>query len=616
MRQTFPRGLKAVLAALALLAMSAGGAGAQMQWDGNIMWANWPDGSLNNTFPGQFVGVGTGVTSCINIGYPARADSLGITRNIHNHFEDPLLPNSTYQANVVPNWVPAAGSPAWTDERVVIDDDFFKTTSYHGAIGPNPGDDWTTVSTWTNNPSPADLAVPNVGWTIYDSTGATRKDLHLAGMPNPRPMAVYRNVNLFASQTWGPDSNYLVGGQLRIKSQAGLTIGAGTVVFGERATLGTMIVERGGHITAIGDKDNPIILTCDDAPGSMLSGAWGGLVVNGYARTNIVNSCAGDSVASEGGAIGYYGGDDDTWDACQLKYVRIEYSGKEITPNNELNSFTLNACGSNSHMDYCQAFFGQDDCFEWFGGKMDCKYLLGVEGKDDGIDTQLGTQLRVQFAIMRQSPYYTIAGTQNGDKGTEQDNNEFNFEALTCHRLPCDAGVVPENNYVYNRTRLANMTFIGDHRIGAIYPGPTMGCNWRRGASGTLWNSIIYSEKVGALHVDDNSTWDHHCSCLPGQTQVVSVPEASGQFFFAARSAPNPFRNEVSFNFTLPRSGPVKVEIYTPDGRRVKTFAEREMPAGPQAIHWTVDRALPSGMYFYKVLAGEHVATGKVARVN
>jgi len=60
----------------------------------------------------------------------------------------------------------------------------------------------------------------------------------------------------------------------------------------------------------------------------------------------------------------------------------------------------------------------------------------------------------------------------------------------------------------------------------------------------------------------------------------------------------------------------VKVEIYTPDGRRVKTFAEREMSAGPQAIHWTVDRALPSGMYFYKVLAGEHVATGKVARVN
>jgi hypothetical protein len=602
--------------AIAWIAVTAGGAHAQMQWDGNIMWSNWPDGSPNNTHPGQYVGVGANVASCLAIGYPARADSLGITRNLHNHLEDPLLPNAVYQANVVPNWVPAPGSPAWTREVVVIDDDFFKTVAYHGAIGPNPGDDWTTTSTWGNNPSPADLAAPNHGWTIYDSTGAHRQDLHLAGMPDPRPLAVYRNINLYQSRTFGPDSNYLVGGQLHVKSQANLTVAAGTVIFGERATLGTIIIERGGHITAIGTADNPIIMTCDDAPGSMLSGAWGGLVVNGYARTNIVNSCAGDSVASEGGAIGYYGGDDDSWDACQLKYVRIEYSGKEITPNNELNSFTLNACGSNSHMDYCEAFFGQDDCFEWFGGKMDCSYLLGVEGKDDGIDTQLGTQLRVQFAIMRQSPYYTIAGTQNGDKGTEQDNNEFNFEAQTCNRAPCSAGSVPENNYIYNRTRLANCTFIGDHRFGANYPGPTMGCNWRRGASGTLWNSIIAYEKVGALHVDDNSTWDHHCLCLPGGTSIVGVPVASGQVFFAARSAPNPFHGDMNLSFTLPRSGPVKVEIYSPDGRLVRTLAQGEMSAGAHAIRWSVDRGLPSGMYFYRVFAGDHVATGRVAHIN
>jgi hypothetical protein len=605
-----------VLFAVVLLVTTAAGARAQMQLDGNIMWANWPDGSPNNTFPGQFVGVGTNVTSCDLIGYPARADSLGITRNVHNHFEDPLMSGAVYRADVVPNWVPGPGSPAWTREVVNIDDDFFKTVPYHGAIGPEPGDDWTTTSTWGNNPSPADLAVPNVGWTIYDSTGAHRKDLHLPGMPNERPIAVYRNIGLYSSQNWGPDSSYLVGGQVRVKSQATLTIAAGTVIFGERATLGTLIVERGGHITAIGDKDNPIIMTGDDAPGSMLSGCWGGLVVNGYARTGRANSCAGDSVASEGGAIGYYGGDDDSWDGCQLKYVRIEYSGKEITPNNELNSFTLNSCGSNSHMDYCEAFFGQDDCFEWFGGKMDCSHLLGVEGKDDGIDTQLGTLLRVQFAIMRQSPYYTIAGTQNGDKGTEQDNDELNFEAKVCNRAPCDAGTIPEQNYYYNRTKLANMTFIGDHRLGANYPGPTMGCNWRRGASGTLFNSIIAYQKVGVLHVDDNATWDHHCTCLPGEAAVVSVPLVADKMFFLSRGFPNPFRKQVTFSFTLPTTGPVTVQVFRADGRRVQTLAEGVMSAGPHAVQWNADRNVPSGVYFYRVVAGEHVAIGRVAHVE
>jgi hypothetical protein len=217
---------------------------------------------------------------------------------------------------------------------------------------------------------------------------------------------------------------------------------------------------------------------------------------------------------------------------------------------------------------------------------------------------------------MRQSPYYTIAGTQNGDKGTEQDNDELNFEAQVCNRAPCASGMVPEQNYYYNRTKLANMTFIGDHRFGANYPGPTMGCNWRRGASGTLWNSIIAYQKVGVLHVDDNSTWDHHCSCLPGEAAVLSAPLATGKIFFLASSTPNPFRKQVNFSFTLPESGPVKVEIYTPDGRRVKTLAEGEMSAGPHAMQWNVDRSVPSGMYFYRVVAGDRVATGRVSHVD
>ena len=609
-----PRPRTAALALILLALSVAAPARAQMIPDGNIFYFN-----ADSTWQKDCQGVGVS-PYCDAIGYIARADSLCWNYNLHNHHEDPLLPGAIYQPNVIPNWVPGAGSPAWTEPVVRIDDDFFKTVCYHGAIGPNPPDYWPVVSTWANNPSPADLAAPNVGWVIYDSTGANRQDLHLSSMPDPRPLAVYRNINLYQSQTWGPDSNYLVGGQLRVKSQANLTIAAGTVIFGERATLGTIVVERGGHITAIGDENNPIIMTCDDPPGQMQSGAWGGLIVNGYGRTNIVNSCAGDSVASEGGAIGYWGGDDNAWDGCQLKYVRIEYSGKEITPNNELNSFTMNGMGSNSHMDYCQAFYGQDDCFEWFGGKMDCSHLIGIAGKDDGIDTQLGTQLRVQFAIIRNHPGYTIAGTQNGDKGTEQDDNEYNYEAQTCNMDRCmggqpGPGKVPLGHYVYTDTRLANVTFIGDRRVGSQFPGPTMGVNWRRGTAGTFWNSIVAYQKVAAIKIDDNATWNHHCNCLPGEMEVLDVPVASGRVFLA-RSTPNPFRNRVNFSFSLAQSGIVRVEIYAADGSRVQTIADESMAAGPHSVTWNVDRAVPSGMYFYRVFAGGKQATGKIARVK
>jgi len=600
---------------LALLALTvAAPAGAQMTFDGNIVWNNFPNGDVHNdTCAANYIGKGS-ATNCAQMGYHQLARLMCTVDYTHNYCEDPLLAGAVYQANTIPNWKPGVGSPAWREPVVIIDDDFFKTVRYHGAISPNDGENWVKVSTWGNG---LNLGVPNTGWVIYDSTGANRQDLHLAGMPDPRPLAVYPNINLYNSQVWSADSNYLIRGQLRVKSLANLTIPAGTVIFGERATLGTIVIERGGHISAIGTEDNPIIMTCDDPPGYMQSGAWGGLVVNGYGRTNIVNSCAGDSVASEGGAIGYWGGDDNTWDGCQLKYVRIEYSGKEITPNNELNSFTLNGMGSNSHMDYCEAFYGQDDAFEWFGGKMDCSHLLGYQGKDDGIDTQLGTQLRVQFAIIENSPYYTIAGTQNGDKGTEQDNNEYDFEAQTCHMSPCGSGnVVPEGNYYYNRTRLANCTFIGDHRMGAAFPGPTFGVNWRRGASGQFFNSIVAYEKSGALHVDDNATWAHHCACMPGQTSIVDVPPiASGKVFVAA-GAPNPFRNRLNVAFTLPQSGPVKVQIFSMDGRLVETLADGEMGAGPHSIEWNVNHRVAAGMYFYRVTAGESTASGRITRVR
>src|SRR4029453_2622430 len=93
-----------------------------------------------------------------------------------------------------------------------------------------------------------------------------------------------------------------------VKDQTTLTIPAGVVVFQDQATLGTLIVERGGKLVAVGTKDSPIIFTSNQTPGSQTRGSCGGIVINGRAKTSTVNSCVGDSAASEGGAIGFSGG--------------------------------------------------------------------------------------------------------------------------------------------------------------------------------------------------------------------------------------------------------------------------------------------------------------------
>ena len=576
--------LRRGLIALGLVATTAGAASAQLVYDGNLFFNN----NASGTLAGQFTGAaGAGAPACAG---GTTAATLGTVTYTHNAYADPLLPDAPYKTNVVPSFQPIGGSPAYANSVTVPNDGFFTQTCYRGAIGPNPGDDWTQ------------------GWTYYDSTGAHRQDLHLAGMPNPRPLATYDNIKILGKAYWSPDSNYLVRGQLRIKSQASLTIAPGVVVFEEKATLGTLIAERGGQLYAVGNKCEPIIITSDQPPGSQARGDVGGIFLLGRAKTNVVNSCAGDSSAAEGGAIGYYGGNDDTDGSGVLRYVRVEFAGKEITANNELNSFTWCACGSNTRGDFLESFRGADDGFEWFGGTMSQKYLLAVDGTDDGYDTQLGTRNRAQFVIVRVSPEQAPSLTQNGERGIEADNNEFGFDQVQC------AG--------RSNITIANATFIGDKRVGAIYPGATQGAQLRRGTGYTILNSIVYNFKSAGIAISDDATWQAHCVAPPAAPAVFCIPTSTGVApidegnVFVARSQPNPFRNQVSFAFTLPQAGPVSVEIYSADGRHVQTVAKGEMPAGQHRLTWKIEKDTPSGVYFYRVLAAGSTSTGKITRVD
>jgi hypothetical protein len=577
------RTLRGGVLTLALIALTSGGARAQMVFDGNLLFNN----NASGTLAGQFLGTaGAGAPACAA---GTTAATLGTVTYTHNLYGDPLLPDAPYKPNLLPNFQPAAGSPAFGRAVVVPSDGFFEQVCYAGAVGPNAGDRWYE------------------GWTYWDSTGAGRQDLHLGGMPNPRPLAVYSNINIFGLQHFSADSNYLVRGQLRIKNGGALNIEPGVVVFEEFASLGTIIAERGGKLYAVGNACQPIIITSDDAPGSFTRGHCGGIVINGRAKTNVVNSCAGDSAASEGGAIGFYGGNDDADNSGTLRYVRVEFAGKEVTPNNELNSFTWNACGSNTHGDFLQAYQGADDSFEWFGGDMSQKHLIGIDGTDDGYDWQMGTRNRAQFVILRPSPFFAPSGGQNGDKGIEADDNEFDFNATQCSGR--------------SNTTLANFTIVGDKRVGAQFPGPAAGVNWRRGTAGTMLNSLITNFKSGALKIDDDATWQAHCSAPPAVPAVfcqnnIGVTTIRTGNVFVARSEPNPFQKRVGFSFTLPEAASVSVEIYSADGRRVQTLAQDGMTAGPHTLTWTVDRETPAGVYFYRVLAGPNQSSGKITRVD
>lgn len=579
--------LRSAVLAAGLVAGLSTVSSAQLVVDGNLFWNNGTSG----TFAGQFAGAPTAgsLTLCnTTYGSPGYSASvLGTLTFPYNRHADPLLPNAAFPTTS-PNFQPLFGSPAWTQAVNVPNDGFFEQVCYTGAVGPDATDRWYE------------------GWTYFDSLGAGRQDLHLAGMPGPRPLAVHPNILANEDQFWGADSNHLVRGQFRVVGGATLRIAPGAVIFQERATLGTIRIDRGSRILADGKPDSVIIITSDDAPGTQTPGGGGGLVINGYARVNNANSCVGDSAAAEGGAVGFYGGNDDDDDSGVLRYVRVEYAGKEITPNNELNSFTNNAVGRGTTLEYLQAHRGADDGFETFGGTAQVRYLVVTDQRDDGLDWQQGWRGRAQFVIVRTVADLAPSGTQFGEKGIEADNNDVSpFTNLQC------AG---RSNPI-----VSNVTLVGDRsRSGAAFPGSTHGVNLRRATAGTVLNSIVYNYKTSGLRVDDNVTWDAHCAAVVGgpglfcSAATTGVPAGGGAI--AITSAPNPFHRSVDFRFSLPLTGRVTVQVFSADGRLVDTLANGEMPAGPQVVRWQA--AVPSGVYFYKVFAKGVSATGKVTRVD
>lgn len=197
-----------------------------------------------------------------------------------------------------------------------------------------------------------------------------------------------------------------------------LTIEAGTTIIGDRASKGTLIVQRGSRIIANGTADAPIVFTSERAPGQRESGDWGGLVICGRAVNN--QSTGDKGIQLEGSYKGWHGGSNDADNSGSLKYVRVEYAGVPINPNQEVNSFTFGSVGSGTTIEYLQASFGLDDSFEWFGGTVNGKYLIAYRGLDDDFDMDFGFRGNLQFIVGMRGA--TLAD-QSGSNGFEVDND-------------------------------------------------------------------------------------------------------------------------------------------------------------------------------------------------
>jgi hypothetical protein len=240
--------------------------------------------------------------------------------------------------------------------------------------------------------------------------------------PSTGMTVVQVSGDITANTTWNANKIYTLSGFVYVKNNATLTIEAGTLIKGVSNTKAALIIERGSKIMAQGTVNQPIVFTSDKPIGQRASGDWGGVVLCGKAITNKHDGGGAGLGVAEGGIGSIYGGNDDADNSGILQYVRIEFPGIPLlaSSNSEINGLTLYAVGSATTIDHIQVSYSGDDSYEWFGGTVNCKYLVAIRGLDDEYDTDNGFRGNLQFLFGLRDPNIS---DQSGSNGFESDND-------------------------------------------------------------------------------------------------------------------------------------------------------------------------------------------------
>ncbi len=191
--------------------------------------------------------------------------------------------------------------------------------------------------------------------------------------------------------------------------------------------------------------------------------------------------------------------------------------------------------------------------------------------------------------------WYGVAAINGGQPNLGDLVNDF----------PGDDGY----NFIYNNSL--------DGQIYGFYnntPLPQMAQgNWWGGYGEWIVENAIFHQ------VDDpalglvNFEFYLEIADVPGETPAATVLES-------VTSHPNPFNPQTCINVTLSRESHTLVTVVDLAGRMLRELHAGFLSAGPHALTWdgadSHGQVLPSGVYFFRVVAGAESQSGKLTLVR
>ena len=180
----------------------------------------------------------------------------------------------------------------------------------------------------------------------------------------------------------------------------------------------------------------------------------------------------------------------------------------------------------------------------------------------------------------------------------------------------------PTVGYAY--VDAAALTSTGIYMIG----GELTGCyfTYDHGESWIEINSGLPNKYINTIFFDEQSyaysglTYFGIYKSLSPLTSIEEDFQVRLNSYTLFQNHPNPFNPKTKIKFTIPsdvkrKKRNVSLKVYDVLGNEIATLVNEEKPAGTYEITWYAEK-LPSGVYFYKLQAGDFTETKKMVLIK
>ena len=148
---------------------------------------------------------------------------------------------------------------------------------------------------------------------------------------------------------------------------------------------------------------------------------------------------------------------------------------------------------------------------------------------------------------------------------------------------------------------------------------------------GTSWTGFLHGEfsawQIGPVIDSRGDLWilSRHGLyrwALADQPTSIrsSAPSGEPRSFLLEQNYPNPFNQDTHIGFTLKQRSELALQVLNAQGQILATLAQGTLPSGSYETAWDgrddQGRAVASGLYLYRVIAGDRQATRKMMLVQ